>query len=377
MPIQAASLSADRLAEFIRALCPNAHGHLVKALTAFVMALVIQTSGCQAELARAFANFEAATRRLSRLLHNPRLCPRWLADQTLAYALTHLPPRGPVRVVIDWTREGDHHLLVVSLVVGRRALPLYWRAYAASVLKGRMGRYEQAVLRRVLTALVEQVGPRRVRVLADRGFADVDLCDFLAEFGVFYLIRVKASTKVFVERHWRCLNQLRFLGNAHFRNLGRVRYCESSPHRLWVNLARRKLKGRWEKWYLLSNRPVSAQIAATEYGRRMGIEESFRDAKWWLGFADAQIHNLQAWSRMFALCVLTMWAVMALATTLLLTQPSFARDLLRRVCARRRGRWPLSVFKAMLCLLQQTLTLLNLLEANIIFDLDARLPNVS
>ena len=45
MPIQAASLSADRLAEFIRALCPKTHGPLVKALTAFVVALVIQTSG--------------------------------------------------------------------------------------------------------------------------------------------------------------------------------------------------------------------------------------------------------------------------------------------------------------------------------------------
>ena len=183
MPIQAAALSTDRLADFIRTLCPDAHGHLVKALTAFVLALVIQTSGCQAELARAFANFEAATRRLSRLLHNPHLCPRQLADELLAYALEHLPAHGPVRVVIDWTSEGDHHLLVMSLVVGRRALPLYWRAYAASVLKGRMKRYERAVLRRVLTALVARIGSRRIRLLADRGFADVDLCDFLAEFG--------------------------------------------------------------------------------------------------------------------------------------------------------------------------------------------------
>jgi len=45
---------------------------------------------------------------------------------------------------IDWTIEADQHLLVVSLVVGRRAVPIYWRAYHASVLKGRMKRYELA-----------------------------------------------------------------------------------------------------------------------------------------------------------------------------------------------------------------------------------------
>jgi hypothetical protein len=36
--------------------------------------------------------------------------------------------------------EGEQHLLVVSLIVGRRAIPIYGRAYDAAVLKGRMKR---------------------------------------------------------------------------------------------------------------------------------------------------------------------------------------------------------------------------------------------
>ena len=55
------------------------------------------------------------------------------------------------------TIEGDQHLLVVSLIVGRRAVPIYWRAYDASVLKGRMRRYEVAVIRRAVSRVSRQV----------------------------------------------------------------------------------------------------------------------------------------------------------------------------------------------------------------------------
>jgi len=375
MPSQATTLTAEQMRQFILTLSPRLHGHLVKALTAFALALLLKTSGCQAELARAFASFEAASRRLTRLLHNPHLSPRQQADAMLAYGLARLPARGPVRLVVDWTSEGTWHLLVISLVVGRRALPLYWRAYAADTLKGRMRRYEFAVLHRALTAVVTRVGRRRVQVLADRGFADVELCTFLADWGITYLIRAKGSTKVYVGGTWQRLDQLRFRGNGHCRALGQVRYCESAPHRLWVSLGRRKHAGQWQHWYVLSNRALPARDVLTDYGRRMGAEEGFRDAKWWLGFADAQIQDVQAWARLFGLCALTMWAVMAVAHAVLLAQPARARKLLRCVCARRRGRWPLSVFKAMLCLLQQHLAWLEDLVPNIGFDLEAQLPN--
>lgn len=37
---------------------------------------------------------------------------------------------------MGWTIAGHQHLLVVSLGIGRRAVPIYWRAYDASVLQG-------------------------------------------------------------------------------------------------------------------------------------------------------------------------------------------------------------------------------------------------
>jgi hypothetical protein len=35
-----------------------------------------------------------------------------------------------VRITIDWTTGDDQHLLIISLVIGRRAVPIYWRIYA-------------------------------------------------------------------------------------------------------------------------------------------------------------------------------------------------------------------------------------------------------
>jgi hypothetical protein len=132
--------TTTRLNDYIAYMLPWAHGHQRKGIRDFVRAIIDQQTGCQAQLARCFGNQEAAAKRLSRLLHNERLEPRHLADAVLLQALVQLPAHGPVRLAIDWTIEGPQHLLVVSLIVGRRAVPIYWRAYDAAVLKGRMKR---------------------------------------------------------------------------------------------------------------------------------------------------------------------------------------------------------------------------------------------
>src|ERR671926_1488865 len=107
-----------RLRDYIAFLLPWAHGHQRKAIRDFVQAIIDQQTACQAQLARSFGNQEAATKRLSRLLHNERLDPRLLADAVLLQALHQIPTSGKVRLAIDWTIEDKQHLLVVSLIVG-------------------------------------------------------------------------------------------------------------------------------------------------------------------------------------------------------------------------------------------------------------------
>jgi hypothetical protein len=301
-----------------------------------------------------------------------------LADAVLAQALRQLPPKGKVRLVIDWTIEGSQPLLVVSLVTGGRAVPIYWRAYDATVLKGRMRRYETAVLRRVITRVQQTIGRRRLIVTADRGFADVALVDVLTALGVEFIIRVKGSTKISWQGHWRPLHTLGFAGNTRQRNLGRRAYCESAPHRLWVTLSRaRDRHGHWETWYLISNRFHRARATAAEYARRFGCEQGFRDVKWELGFAQARITAIHAWSRLFALFALAILVVVRLALTLLCPKGANAVALLRRVASRRRGRWELSLVSAMGRLLQQDKSLFAYLSSNLKFNLDVQLVYVS
>jgi hypothetical protein len=335
-------------------MLPWAHGHQRKGIRDFVQAIIDQQTGCQAQLARNFHNHEAATKRLARLLHNARLEPRHLAEAVLLQALVQLPSHGPVRLAIDWTVEGHQHWLVVSLIVGRRAVPIYWRAYDAAVLKGRMKRYEVAVIRRAVTRVIRKVGPRRVRVTADRGCADVALCTLLSDLRIAFVIRVKKSTKVCIAGAWRRLDTLRFAGNTHHRSLGRLLYCAGNPQPLWVTMSRKRdAQGKWGLWYLVANRPYPAAQAVAEYRHRPGCEAGFRDAKWWLGFAQARIKAITAWSRLFALVAIALLVVVSLASRLLLRPSAQVDVLLRRVASRRRGRCELSLASAMITLLHQ------------------------
>src|SRR6516225_3662312 len=370
--------ATTRLDDYIVAMLPWAHGHQRKAMRDFVQAIIDQQTGCQAQLARSFGNQEAAAKRLSRLLHNERLEPRHLADAVLLQALVQLPAHGPVRLAIDWTIEGQQHLLVVSLIVGRRAVPIYWRAYDATVLKGRMKRYELAVMRRAVTRVIRKAGRRRVRVTADRGFADVALFTLLTDVGVAFVIRVKKSTKICIAGVWRPLDTLRFAGNTRRRTLGHLLYCASNPQALWVTMSRKRDRhGQWGLWYLVANRPYTAEQATTEYAHRPGCEAGFRDAKWWLGFAQARIKQITAWSRLFALVAIALLVVVTLATRLLLRPGTQASALLRRVASRRRGRCELSLVSAMITLLHQDPGLYDHLVPRLKLKLEGDLANVS
>jgi hypothetical protein len=118
---------------------------------------------------------------------------------------------------------------VVSLVVGCRAVPVYWRADDASVLKGRMKRYALAGIRRAVGRVAQAVGKRRVIGTADRGFADVALFPLLSQWGVTFIIRVKAGTHVAFQGQWSQVGPLRFRGHERRRSFGAVPYCESCP----------------------------------------------------------------------------------------------------------------------------------------------------
>jgi len=362
-----------RLREYINALLPSAHGHQQKAIFDFVTALVAVQSCCQAKLARFFGNQEAALKRLARFLHNERLDVRELALATARSLVAQLPLAGPVRLAIDWTIEDKQHLLVASLMVGRRAIPLCWRAYREGELKDRRSGYEREFVSTLVREVLCDVSARRLIMTADRAFADVEMFDLLNDLGVSFAIRSKASVKVLLDGGWRKLHTVRLRGNTRRRSLGRLFYCESDPRRQYVAQARaRDKEGRWGIWHLVSNRPLSAVTMMCEYARRFGCEEGFRDAKWMLGFSKARITCLKAWARMFTLVALALTVLVGIGCGLLADRQRL-QQLLRRFTSRRTGRAELSLVRAVAESLKSELSLWELLNHQAKLNLEAGL----
>jgi hypothetical protein len=361
-----------RLGEYISLVLPDAHGHQQKAVSDFVRALVMVQSCCQATLARFFDNFEAASKRLSRLLHNSRLECEELALAHARALVEQLPVAGIVRLSLDWTSEDTQHLLVASVRVGSRAVPVYWRAYHDSELKERMSLYQGEFVRLLFSEVLRGVACRRFILTADRWFADVDLLDLLNELGISYVIRTKSSYKVLLDGQWRKLGSLRWRGNQRRRAWGRVWYAETDPRRVYLSQARaRDAKGRWGVWHLLSNRPLSALRAAQEYARRFTCEEGFRDGKRLLGFAEARIKCITAWARMFLLVAMALLILTLLGCALL--ERADCGRLLRRVRSRRLARSELSLVRSIVELLAQDENFWHLLDHQCRLNLEASL----
>lgn len=362
----------------LKRILPDLHGHQGKALALFVGAILYSATGNQAALARSVGNKEAAARRLTRLLHNERICPRRLAHAVLVYVLSQLPRCGKVRLALDWTIENDQHLLVVSWVWQGRALPIFWRAYHARVLKGRMKTFELALTQHVLTTVCSVIGARRIIFTADRAFADEALAVLLDAWGLAYVIRARASTKVRVRGQWVQLQAVAFPTNTRQQALGHILYCESRPRQVWVSRSRQKNdQGTWETWHLLSNRPWPPKTITHEYKSRFGCEQGFRDAKHTLGFGEAQVAETAAWARFFALFALAALTLVQLGTTLGQRAPALLRARLRALVSRRTTRCELSLLNALRLMLCYDWALLAWFARVVCLNPAVTLPNLT
>jgi hypothetical protein len=91
---------------------------------------------------------------------------------------------------------------------------------------------------------------------------------------------------------------------------------------------------------VVANRLYPAPQAVAEYARRPGCEAGFRDAKWWLGFAQARIKQITAWSRLFALFAIALLIVLSLVSAmvaLLQQEPGLYDHLVPRLKLKLEG----------------------------------------
>lgn len=217
-------------------------------------------------------------KQFDRFLSNEKI---GLEDAQRDYVRFVLGNRWRVTASLDWTEysDGTQHRIALNLVTRHgRATPLVWKTVTAEDLTHRRNDHEDELLRTFKRLLPDSV--LQVRILADRGFGDVELYDMLKfELDFDFVIRFRkcitvrdAAGSARSGGEWVPGNG-RALLLPHARVTGKKREVEAV-----VAVKRAKMK---EEWLLATSIRDSAEAIVKLYGRRFTIEENFRDEKDW------------------------------------------------------------------------------------------------
>lgn len=222
------------------------------------------------------AKAKHGTKRVWRFTTNPRV---EIADamEGVVRQLLKRRKKKPVLVALDWTEVRQFHTLAATVVIGGRAVPLLWASYQEWQLSRSQNNLEEGLVRLLKTLLPEGV---RVILVADRGFGRTELARTCQNLGFSYLIRI--TPDVWVEGKTYTGNLRDYpVKNGIRRVLKHVDYRQKDP--VEQNVVVFWKKGlpphRDECWFLMTDLEASAPRLCQLYGKRMAIEEFFRDGK--------------------------------------------------------------------------------------------------
>jgi hypothetical protein len=251
-----------------------------------------------------------AVKQVDRLLSNRRL-EAW--DVFATWVPEMVGARLDVVVAMDWTdydADGQATLALKLVTRHGRATPLVWLSVHKDDLRDARNDYEDAALRRLAEVLPNGV---TATILADRGFADTKLFEFLTELGFGYVIRLKGNTRLSAA-DGTTRPAAEWIGQG-----GRARKLRDAA----VTEARRPIgaavcvhaRDMKEPWCLVtSNRDATAPQIIKLYSKRWGVEPGFRDTKdlrFGLGLCAVRIADPQRRDRLlllnaFAVVLLTL-----------------------------------------------------------------------
>ena len=221
------------------------------------------------------AKLLSITRRLSRFLDNPAVKVRqWYKPVALAWLQAQFANLGEIRLIVDGTKVGfAHQLLMVSLAYRRRAVPIAWTW--VKHVRGHSSGYKQLSLLSYIRQLIPEGA--KVILVGDTEFGSVKVLKELNNWGWFYILRQKTDTLVLAQgsSHWKAFGdfvqkagQSAWLENA----------CYTRSKKYTVNLFAYWKVGEKEPWCLATNLPDKKSVLSY-YKRRVWIEEMFGDMK--------------------------------------------------------------------------------------------------
>lgn len=186
--------------------------------------------------------------------------------------------RKEIVVAMDWTDfDADGQAtLALNLVTGHgRATPLLWLTMLKEELAGRRNDIEDACLARLAQVLPAGT---KTTILADRGFGDRKLFDYLMKLGFAYVIRFRGDIRV-AAADGESRPAAAWVGKGGRARMlkGAAVTAEAQPLGAVVCVHAKNMK---EPWCLATSKAeATAREIVNLYARRWTIEPSFRDTK--------------------------------------------------------------------------------------------------
>lgn len=222
--------------------------------------------------------FESRRRNLQRFLVLPPLQPKALWFPIVKHWIKQQYGRGKqLHLAIDRTQWQNHNLLMVSLIHGKRAIPLYWRLLDK---QGQSGLDEQ---KSVIAPILRLLRGYQLVLLGDREFHSIALAHWCEHQRIAFVFRLPKSTTVKTTENadFERLDQLpQTPGTTQYHVRVRVTQKKGfGKHNLAIRWKRQYRQDKAnEVWYLLTNLD-SVETALHLYAKRFRIEGMFKDFK--------------------------------------------------------------------------------------------------
>lgn len=262
---------------WVMSVCVHVRRSQAKTLSRVVTAALYVGRVSMAQLGRVLNRHTGVAtkhciKRVDRFVGNPRVEP----SEAMRGVVGWLLARGGRRLLVslDWVQIRDLHCIVAAARLGGRAIPLVWAAYREWDLLRSQNNYEYGLLRLLRTMIPESIS---LVILADRGFGRAEMARECQQLKFHYVIRIDPDVWVSSEDFTGKLLDLP-LRRGYHRVFRKVAYRKEHPVR--QNVAAVWLACNKEPWFLMTDLDrTSADRLTKIYGRRMTIEECFRDYK--------------------------------------------------------------------------------------------------
>jgi hypothetical protein len=253
---------------------------------------------------------QSTERRFSRWFHNDNIEVADIYSPLIKQALCDWGQEKLYIALDTCMLENTYCQIRISLIYRGRAIPLVWQTIEHGSSSVKFSVYKE-LLSQTKSLLPEN---RKVVFLADRGFIDIQLMEFLTtELDWRFRIRYKLSSHVY--RHSKRGNgfsKVKITAQyGHARFFHNVYVTDKQHGAVHLAFARHSGKAD-ETWLIVSDEPTNLETF-TEYGLRFDIEESFKDDK-------SGLFALESSKFRDAKAITRLYAVIAIATLFLVSQ---------------------------------------------------------